>query len=129
MERQRQEISKNNIFSFNSSVLFLGCSHYKVKFYMFFVAQRTKRSVFYGAGGFWRLPLLTGQKKIGEKKFSPISNYWDFITCSTSCPIDSTRFSRTAWHKARLCYTRLFAARAIDREFCFICSTKFPIDI
>ena len=98
MERQRQEISKNNIFSFNSSVLFLGCSHYKVKFYMFFVAQRTKRSVFYGAGGFWRLPLLTGQKKIGEKKFSPISNYWDFITCSTSCPIDSTRFSRTAWH-------------------------------
>ena len=99
----------------------------KQNFHMFFVAQRTKRSVFYGAGCFWRLPLLAGQKKIGENFFSPISNYWDFITCSTSCPIDSTRFSRTAWHKARLCYTRLFAARAIDREFCFTCSTSCPI--
>ena len=33
-------------------VLFPGYSLYKANFYMFFVAQRTKRSAFYGAGGF-----------------------------------------------------------------------------
>ena len=44
----------------------------KQNFHIFLVAQRTKRSVFYGAGCFWRLPLLTGQKKIGEN-FSRLS--------------------------------------------------------
>ena len=37
------------------TVLFLGYSLYKANFYMFFVAQRTKRSAFYGAGGFMEI--------------------------------------------------------------------------
>ena len=41
-------------------------------------------------------------------------------------PIDSTRLSRPAWHKLRLCYTRLFAARAIYRSICDCCVC--PID-
>ena len=42
------------------------------------------------------------------------------------CPIDSTRLPRPAWHKLRLCCTRLFAARAIYRSICDCCVC--PID-
>ena len=39
-----EKSQKKAVFlSFNSSVLLTGYSHYKAKFYMFFVAQRTKR--------------------------------------------------------------------------------------
>ena len=40
-------------------------------------------------------------------------------------PIDSTRLSRPAWHKLRLCCTRLFAARAIYRSICVTSPTNF----
>ena len=45
------------------------------------------------------------------------------------CPIDSTRLQRPAWHKLRLCYTRLFAARAIYRSICVTSPTNCPIEL
>ena len=44
-------------------------------------------------------------------------------------PIDSTRLSRPAWHKLRLCCTRLFAARAIYRSICVTSPTNCPIEL
>ena len=44
-------------------------------------------------------------------------------------PIDSTRLSRPAWHKLRLCCTRLFAARAIYRSICVTSPTNCPIGL